>query len=196
MQFKYMALTPDNTVVRGKVESSEEQLVDTWLADAGYKVVSIRAVSGPSFFEGVSLFSARVKPKELVLFFQQLAALMRSGVPLLTGIQPLQTEARSSGFKTLLNSLATDLRSGESLGASMAKFPNTIPEMYVKLIDAGEHSGTLEDAFEESANNLKKELLLKQQVKKALTYPAIVVVVGMVVIGILVTKVVPLLKTA
>ena len=116
---------------------------------------------------------------------------MRSGVPLLTGIQLLQTEARSSGFKTLLNSLATDLRSGESLGASMAKFPNTIPEMYVKLIDAGEHSGTLEDAFEESANNLKKELLLKQQVKKALTYPAIVVVVGLVVIGILVTFVLP-----
>jgi type IV pilus assembly protein PilC len=145
MQFKYMALAPDNTVVRGKVESSEEQLVDRWLADAGYKVVSIRAVSGPSFFEGFSLFRPGVKPKELVLFFQQLAALMRSGVPLLNGIQLLQTEARSSGFKTLLTSLATDLRSGESLGASLAKFPNTIPEMYVRLIDAGEHSGTLED---------------------------------------------------
>ncbi len=191
MQYKYMALAPDNTVVRGKVESSDEQLVDGWLADAGYKVVSIQAVSGRSLFEGFSLFSATVKPKELVLFFQQLAALMRSGVPLLNGIQLLQTEARSSGFKTLLNSLATDLRSGESLGASMAKFPNTIPEMYIRLIDAGEHSGTLEDAFEEAATNLKKELLLKQQVKRALTYPAIVVAVGLVVIGILVTVVLP-----
>lgn len=191
MQYKYMALAPDNTVVRGKVESSDEQLVDGWLADAGYKVVSIQAVSGHSLFQGISLFSPKVKPKELVLFFQQLAALMRSGVPLLNGIQLLQAEARSSGFKTLLNSLATDLRSGESLGASMAKFPNMIPDMYIRLIDAGEHSGTLEEAFEEAAANLKKELLLKQQVKKALTYPAIVAVVGLVVIGILVTVVLP-----
>ena len=89
MQYKYMALAPDNTVVRGKVESSDEHLVDGWLADAGYKVVSIQAVSGLNLFGGVTLFSPRVKPKELVLFFQQLAALMRSGVPLLTGIHSI-----------------------------------------------------------------------------------------------------------
>ena len=77
MQYKYMALAPDNAVVRGKVESSDEQLVDAWLADAGYKVVSIQAVSGRSLLPGFSLFSAKVKPKELVLFFQQLAALIK-----------------------------------------------------------------------------------------------------------------------
>ena len=191
MEFRYMALTADNTVVRGKVEATEEQSVDAWLAEAGYQVISIKKASATNFFEGVSLKSKRVSPKELVLFFQQLSALMRSGVPLLTGIQLLRTEAKGSGFQALLTGLATDLRSGESLGDSLAKYPKIVPEMYVRLIEAGEHSGNLEYAFEEAAIHLKKEITLKQQVKKALTYPAIVGVVGLIVIAILVTVVLP-----
>ena len=174
MEFRYMALTADNTVVRGKVEATEEQSVDAWLGEAGYQVISIKKASATNFFEGFSLKSNRVSPKELVLFFQQLSALMRSGVPLLNGIQLLRAEAKSSGFQTLLSGLATDLRSGESLGDSLAKYPKIVPEMYVRLIEAGEHSGNLEYAFEEAAIHLKKEITLKQQVKKALTYPAIV----------------------
>ena len=191
MEFRYMALTADNAVVRGKVEATEEQSVDAWLAEAGYQVISIKRASATNFFEGVSLKSSRVSPKELVLFFQQLSALMRSGVPLLNGIQLLRAEAKSSGFQTLLTGLATDLRSGESLGDSLAKYPKIVPEMYVRLIEAGEHSGNLEYAFEEAAIHLKKEITLKQQVKKALTYPAIVGVVGLIVIAILVTVVLP-----
>jgi len=191
MEFRYMALTADNAVVRGKVEATEEQSVDAWLAEAGYKVISIKRASATNFFEGVSLKSKRVSPKELVLFFQQLSALMRSGVPLLNGIQLLRAEAKSSGFQTLLTGLSTDLRSGESLGDSLAKYPKIVPEMYVRLIEAGEHSGNLEYAFEEAAIHLKKEITLKQQVKKALTYPAIVGVVGLIVIAILVTVVLP-----
>ena len=191
MEFRYMALTADNAVVRGKVEATEEQSVDAWLYDAGYQVISIRKASATNFFEGFSLKSHRVRPKELVLFFQQLAALMRSGVPLLTGIHLLRTEAKGSGFQALLTGLATDLRSGESLGDSLAKFPKIVPEVYVRLIEAGEHSGNLESAFEEAAIHLKKEIALKQQVKKALTYPTIVAVVGLIVIAILVTVVLP-----
>ena len=191
MEFRYMALTADSTVVRGKVEATEEQSVDAWLAEAGYQVISIKKASATNFFEGFSLKSNRVSPKELVLFFQQLSALMRSGVPLLNGIQLLRTEAKGSGFQALLSGLATDLRSGESLGDSLAKYPKIVPQMYVRLIEAGEHSGNLEYAFEEAAIHLKKEITLKQQVKKALTSPAIVGVVGLIVIAILVTVVLP-----
>ena len=70
-----MALTADSTVVRGKVEATEEQSVDAWLAEAGYQVISIKKASATNFFEGFSLKSNRVSPKELVLFFQQLSAL-------------------------------------------------------------------------------------------------------------------------
>ncbi len=161
------------------------------MAEAGYQVISIQKASATNFFQGISLKSNRVSAKELVLFFQQLAALMRSGVPLLNGIQLLRSEAKSSGFQNLLSGVATDLRSGEALAASLAKHPKIIPEMYIRLIEAGEHSGNLEFAFEEAASHLKKEILLKQQVKKALTYPAIVGVVGLIVIAILVTVVLP-----
>ena len=191
MEFKYMAVTADNTVVRGKVEASEEQSVDAWLAEAGYQVISIKKVAGAILFKGFSLKSHRVRPKELVLFFQQLAALMRSGVPLLNGIQLLRDEAKGSGFQALLSGLVTGLRSGDSLGDSLAKYPKIVPEMYVRLIEAGEHSGNLEFAFEEAAVHLKKDINLKQKIKKALTYPAIVAVVGLIVIGILVTVVLP-----
>ena len=191
MEFKYMAVTADNTVVRGKVEASEEQSVDAWLAEAGYQVITIKKVSSTNFFKGFSLKRHRVRPKELVLFFQQLAALMRSGVPLLNGIQLLRDEAKGSGFQALLSGLVTGLRSGDSLGDSLAKYPKIVPEMYVRLIEAGEQSGNLEFAFEEAAVHLKKEINLKQKVKKALTYPAIVAVVGLIVIAILVTVVLP-----
>ena len=191
MEFRYMALTANSTVVRGKVEATEEQSVDAWLTEAGYQVISIRKASASNFFEGFSLKSKRVNPKEMVLFFQQLSALMRSGVPLLNGIQLLRTEAKGAGFQALLSGLATALRSGETLGDSLAKYPKIVPEMYVRLIEAGEHSGNLEYAFEEAATHLKKEITLKQQIKKALTYPAIVGLVGLIVIAILVTVVLP-----
>jgi type IV pilus assembly protein PilC len=191
MNFKYVTLANDNRIMQGKIEATDEHLVEEWLQQTGSKVISIRPAPESRLLKLLLPRNSKVGQKELSLLFQQLATLLGSGVPLLVGMQLLRNEARNSSFQDLLATLITDLKSGESLHASLSKHSKVIPRIYISMIEAGERSGNLEITLRAAATHLQKELALKQRIRKALTYPAIVTGVGLVVIGLLVTVVLP-----
>ena len=192
MNYQYTAIQRDSRLVKGAMEATDEGMVDERLAQAGMRAVTIRPALRPKLFLGLTE-SSKVSKKELAFFSRQLSTLIDSGIPLLTGIHLLRDQGRTQAFRQLLDNLEAELRAGSSLHQAMKKYPRAFPEVYVHLVGAGEGSGTLDRTLAHLAVYLQKEIALVQQAKKALTYPAITAIVGVVVMGVLVTFVLPTL---
>ncbi len=193
MQYRYLALEHGTKLIQGAIEAGNDRLAEESLLRSGMKVISLKPVLKSKFFEGLKPRATKVNRKELVLFSQQLGTFLNSGTPLLTGIQLLRDQARNPAFRTVLDAVITDLRSGVSLSDAMEKHEKVFPLVYVRMVQAGERSGSLETVLAHLGIYLQREIAMAQQMKKALTYPSIVVVVGIIVIGILVTVVLPTL---
>ena len=191
MNYKYVAIARDNSLVQGIIEASNDTYVEERLLRDGLKLVSARPHVEGGILRGMFPQQSAVTRRELIIFSQQMAILLNAGTPLLTALQLLRDQAEGQGYKAIMESLIIDLRAGITLHGGMEKFPGSFPQMYVRLVEAGERSGTLEQMLQHLASYLQTEAAAAQKAKKALTYPAIVVVVGAVVMGLMVTLVLP-----
>lgn len=192
MNFHYTAVARDSTVVQGDIEARNNGLAEDRLQQQGLRVVTLKAMREGSRLAGLfTLSSKSVSRKELANFSQQLSILLSAGTPLLSALQLLRDQARNPVFKKTIDALVADLKAGASLHGAMERFPEAFPQVYIRLVEAGEKSGTLESMLRHLTAYIQKEASAIQQAKKALTYPAIVGVVGLVVVAIMLTVVLP-----
>jgi len=140
------------------------------------------------------LFAARkpaIKPADIAVFSRMLATMMSSGVPLMQSMQIIGEGHENASMQDMVLSIKADVESGTSLTESLAKFPHHFDDLYVSLVNAGEQSGTLETLLHEIAVYKEKTEALKAKVKKAMVYPASILVVAFVVTAILMIFVIP-----
>jgi type IV pilus assembly protein PilC len=139
------------------------------------------------------LFQTRktVKAGDIAIFARQLATMMKAGVPLVQSFDIVAEGADNPAVKELVTAIKNDVASGISLAAALAKHPKQFDELFCNLVGAGEQAGTLETMLDRIATYKEKTESLKKKIKKAMTYPAAVIVVAIVVTGILLVKVVP-----
>jgi len=190
--YRYEATTVQGKLVKGTIKATGEIEAERLLVGRGLDPVHVDVV--PSMFsleEALpSLF--KVKPRDVVVFSRQLATLLRSGVSLLPALEVLQGQVTTSRvFKKILESIVNDLRSGGSFTQSISKHPTTFSEIYCRTITVGEQTGNMEMVLNRMADYLEKQGAVAKKVKGALTYPMMVMGVGLVVIVILMTVVMP-----
>jgi type IV pilus assembly protein PilC len=140
------------------------------------------------------LFAARkpaIKPADIAVFSRMLATMMSSGVPLMQSMQIIGEGHENASMQDMILSIKADVESGTSLTESLAKFPHHFDDLYVSLVNAGEQSGTLETLLHEIAMYKEKTEALKAKVKKAMVYPASILVVAFIVTAILMIFVIP-----
>ncbi len=140
------------------------------------------------------LFAARkppIKPADIAVFSRMLATMMSSGVPLMQSMQIIGEGHEKVSMQEMILAIKADVESGTSLAQSLAKFPLHFDDLYVSLVDAGEQSGTLEGLLHEIATYQEKTEALKSKIRKALVYPAAIIVVAFIVTAILMIFVIP-----
>lgn len=140
------------------------------------------------------LFAARkpaIKPADIAIFSRMLATMMSSGVPLMQSMQIIGEGHENASMQDMVLSIKADVESGTSLTESLAKFPHHFDDLYISLVNAGEQSGTLETLLHEIAMYKEKTEALKAKVKKAMVYPASILVVAFIVTAILMIFVIP-----
>jgi type IV pilus assembly protein PilC len=140
------------------------------------------------------LFAARkpkIKPGDIAVFSRMLATMMSSGVPLMQSMQIIGDGHENASMQEMILSIKSDVESGTTLAESLAKFPFHFDDLFVSLVHAGEQSGTLESLLHEIAAYKEKTEALKAKIKKALVYPASILVVAFVVTAILMIFVIP-----
>jgi type IV pilus assembly protein PilC len=134
---------------------------------------------------------AKIKDKELLQFTRKLSAMLGSGLPIVPSLEMLLDQTENKGLKMILQKIMTDVNAGVQISTSLAQFPKNFDPVYVNLIMAGEASGSLETFLEKICINLEKKIKIISDLKSALTYPIILLVVAFGVIIIMMTFVIP-----
>lgn len=132
-----------------------------------------------------------INPADIALFTRQLATLLKAGIPLLQALSIVGEGFENPRMQALVNGLKQEIAAGTNLAMALRKQPCYFDELYCNLIAAGEQAGALETLLERVAMHLEKTQQLKARIKKAMTYPAAVLVVASVVCTLLLMHVVP-----
>ena len=192
VSYRYEAATTQGRLVKGTIKATGEIEAERLLIGQGYRPVSVEVV--PSMFSLEEAFPTlfRVKPRDVIIFSRQLATLLRSGISLLPALEILQGQVTSSrAFKKVLGSVVDGLRSGGSFTQSISKHPTVFSEIYCRTLTVGEQTGNMEMVLNEMANYMEKQGAIAKKIGGALTYPMMVMGVGLVVCIVLLTVVMP-----
>ncbi len=133
----------------------------------------------------------KVKPEDIAVFSRQLATMLAAGIPLVQAFEIVGNGHDKPSMQKLILDVKADVEGGTSLHESLAKHPLYFDDLYVNLVEAGEQAGALESLLDKIATYKEKTEALKKKVKKALFYPAAVLVVAIVVTVILLIFVIP-----
>ncbi|WP_313207607.1 type II secretion system F family protein [Isoptericola jiangsuensis] len=132
-----------------------------------------------------------VGPKDIAFFSRQMATMMKSGVPIVSALEIIGSGHKNPRMKKLVDGIRTDIEGGSSLNEAISKYPVQFDELYRNLVRAGESAGVLETVLDTIASYKENIEALKGKIKKALFYPAMIMVVAFLVSTILLVWVVP-----
>src|SRR6201994_4686020 len=133
----------------------------------------------------------KVKAEDIAVFARQLATMLAAGIPMVQAFEIVGNGNDKPAMQKLVLDIKTDVEGGTSLHESLAKHPLYFDDLFVNLVQAGEQAGALENLLDKVATYKEKTEALKKKVKKALFYPAAVLVVAVVVTIILMIFVIP-----
>ncbi|MBM3173490.1 MAG: type II secretion system F family protein, partial [Chloroflexi bacterium] len=190
MEYSYVGYTEDKGIIKGRLSAASERLAEDTLANIGYRVLSLKPIT--PFAPNLGTFlQPQVKTAELMTFSRQLALLVESGVGLVHALELLQSQTSDKQLKKVLIEVVSALRGGSSLSAAMSKHPNVFSTIFHRMIGVGEHTGSLEGILRSLADYIERQTTTRNKLKAALTYPAIVVSLAVVIVIMMVTFVLP-----
>ncbi len=190
MEYRYLGYTNDRRTVKGKISAASELAAIDMLSRFGYHVVSLKSVT-PFVPDLSSLMKRKVKTSELVLFSRQLALLLESGLGIVQSLELLQSQTGDRELKRVLVRIVSDIRGGDSLSVALSRHPHAFSRIYQKMLAVGEQTGNLEQILRNLATYIEKQSAAMSKLKAALTYPAIVSVLAVVIMVVMVTIVLP-----
>lgn len=186
--------TPAGEIVTRTVEAMAANEARARLEREGFKVFAIT----PPKAEGLTAFTRtsgqarnRVKANDFLLFNQQLAALLRAGIPILQAITMLRRRATSVRLRAVLEEVETAIRGGAALSQAFAAQGATFPRIYTASILAGERSGALDEVLSRYVTYMRRSVGLRRKIRGALAYPAFLLVACLGMVIFLTTFVVP-----
>ena len=143
----------------------------------------------------INLAIPTVSSKELTQFTRQLAVLIDAGLPLMRGMNTLAKSILNAYFVGIINDIGDTIGGGSTFSEALAKHPKIFDKLYVNMVKAGEIGGVLEIALNRLAEFAEKSESIKGKVKAAMFYPIAVLIVAVIIVGILMTFVIPKFKT-
>jgi type IV pilus assembly protein PilC len=138
--------------------------------------------------------SAGVTKKDLVVFTRQFATMIDAGLPLVQCLELLGTQADNPELRKVLLDVKSGVESGATLADALGRHPKVFDRLFVNLVAAGEAGGVLDTILNRLTSYIEKSMKLVKQVKGAMTYPVIVLVVAMLVTVVLLVFVIPIFQ--
>ena len=186
--------SPDGTVVERRRVAASDEALRMELEAEGFHVFSITA--GRSRLR-VPFFSksAKVSGQEFLLFNTQMATLLRAGLPLAQGLELLRDQQTNEHFKALLEKIHQQVTTGVSLSDAFLSLGDVFPRLYANTLRAGERSGELEVVLGRFVEYQRLTEAVRKKIVGALTYPAVLVALSIVLVIILMVRVIPAFST-
>ena len=186
--------TPAGEIVTRTVEAIAANEARTRLEREGFKVFAITAPKAEgltSLTRTTGTARVRVKANDFLLFNQQLAALLRAGIPILQAITMLRRRATSVKLRAVLEEVEEAIRGGAALSQAFSAQGAVFPRIYTASILAGERSGALDEVLSRYVTYMRRSVGLRRKIRGALAYPTFLLVACLGMIIFLTTFVVP-----
>ena len=177
--------------VKGQMEGPNADWVKAQIRRKGTTPVKVRKQAKPLFGGG----GKKIKTEDIAVFARQLSTMMSAGVPLVQSFEIVGNGHENPSMRDLILRIKTDVEGGSNFSEALAQHPKYFDDLFVNLVAAGEQSGTLETLLDKIATYKEKSEALKAKVKKAMYYPASVLVVAFVVTAILLIYVIPMFES-
>ena len=192
MLFSYKAIDQNNASREGTVEAANVDAAISTVQKRGYTVVGIEPIEQSSniFNYEITWFQS-ISNKEMVIVSRQIATLFQAQVSALRIFRLLAAEAENPQLQRVMNDIADELQAGSSISRALAAHPDVFSAFYVNMVRAGEESGSLEQSFEYLADYLDRSYQVVTKARNALVYPAFVIGVFVLVMGLMLTLVIP-----
>jgi general secretion pathway protein F len=194
--YEYTALDAKGKSKSGIIDADGTSAARQKLRSTGIFPVSIKETQellekkAPRTLE-LSRYFSRVKPAEIAMMTRQLATLISAGFPLVSALDALLPQTKSHGFKRTLAQIKDAIVEGQSFAQALSQYPGVFTPLYINMVRAGETSGTLEIVLDRLADITEKQQDLKNRIQTALAYPILMCIIGILVLFVLLTYIVP-----
>jgi len=191
MEFRCRLASPSGQIVEGVYSAETEARLRHELEEKGLFVLSLQPKGAVA---GVSIRlpqQRRIAAREFLIFNQELATLLKAGMPLVQSLDLLKRRVESDRFRAVLEDVHERVRSGTALSDAFAAQGDLFPSVYVASLLAGERSGSLDTVLRRYVDYARIVSTLKRKILTALFYPAILLSLALGLVGIIVLYVVP-----
>ena len=191
MNYRYVAFDQEGRRVEGQIDVIDEAAAEEVLWGQGLTVAKLAPAR-----KQLTLYTAfptlfGVKRADLIVFSQQLATLLASGIAILPALQMLSKQTPKRALRETLQEVVLSLEQGQSLSVALAAHPLAFPDIYTRTVTIGERTGNLEEVLRQLAGYLQREQALMRKLRDALTYPVFVVMVAIGVVVLMLTTALP-----
>jgi len=188
--YDWTALDKRGKRMTGEMQAKTATLVKAELRRQGMNPQTVRERAKPLFGSSGST----VKPRDVAIFSRQIATMMASGVPMVQAFDIIANGQKNVRFKNMLLDVKANIEGGSALHEALGQYPVEFDELYRNLVHAGESAGVLDTILDTVATYKERVEGIKAKIKKALFYPAMVLVVAFLVTMILLLFVVPVFQ--
>ena len=194
--FTYKVRDKSGKLVEGQLEAENAQLVVSKLRSMGYVPIEIEQQGANNLGRDLKIpfFSDRIKLKDVSVFSRQFATMINSGLSMLRSLYILAEQTESKPLAAIVNQVRLDVERGSSLSAALAKHPKAFNRLYVAMVRAGEAGGVLDSVLQRLATTIEKQVELRRKVKSAMTYPAVVSLLVLLLVTAMLLFVIPMFQ--
>jgi len=191
MEFRCRLASPNGEIVEGVYAAENEAHLRHEMEEKGLYILSLQPKNA---IAGVAIRMPQrhgVNTREFLVFNQELATLLKAGMPLVQSLDLLKSRVTSPTFRNVLNDVHEKVRSGTALSDAFASHGDIFPRVYTASLLAGERSGNLDAVLRRYVEYTKIIATVKRKTISALVYPAILITLALVLVGVIVLWVVP-----
>lgn len=189
--FAYSGRTRGGDTVTGERIADTADAAVTALRREQVLVTRIAPVWAKALDPAKRVKGRKINPKNLAVFTRQFSVMIDSGLPLVQCLEILGAQEEDKKFAEIIMQTRGDVEGGASLADAMKKHPRAFDPLYTNMVAAGEAGGILDTILKRLATYIEKAVKLKGQVKSAMIYPAAVIVIATLVVGVILWKVIP-----
>ncbi|MDX2446964.1 MAG: type II secretion system F family protein [Desulfobacterales bacterium] len=191
--YQWVGKNRANEVQKGEIDLADEDAVRNHLAKLRITPTKIKK-KPKDLFENVAFLQPPVKEKDIIIVSRQFSTMIDAGLPIIQCLDILYAQQENKTFKNMLKGIKESVEGGQTLAEALRKFPKQFDDLFVNMVAAGEAGGILDTILRRLSAYMEKTAKLKAQVKGAMTYPIITIIVAILVVGIILVFVIPVFQ--
>jgi type IV pilus assembly protein PilC len=183
----------NNIAQKGEIAASSEDVVRSNLQRL--RIIPTKIKKKPKdLLENVAFLQPKITQRDVILFCRQFSTMIDAGLPIIQCMDILYAQQENATFKKMLKDVKEQVESGSTLAESLKKYPKQFDDLFVNMVAAGEAGGILDIILRRLSAYMEKAAKLKSQVKGAMTYPIVTMIIAVLVVAIILVFVIPVFE--